>query len=157
MTTIAFKDGIMATDNRIGDGAGGQLSFAGNGKYFQKHGWTVGVAGDIRDHSIGLSILTENGIDKTNPSFNSTTSEVQYLCVRPDGSVEYVSKSEHSTHHIIDGGLSIGSGSEFASAAMDQGKSAIEAVQYAASRDPGTGGAVHWINVKTGESGKVAI
>lgn len=47
--------------------------------------------------------------------------------------------------------LAIGSGADFAIAAMDLGKSAKEAVEYAATRDIYTGGTIKVFNVDTME------
>ena len=45
----------------------------------------------------------------------------------------------------ITGPVTIGSGCEFALAACDLGKTAVEAVEYASTRDVFTGGGVDWV------------
>ena len=49
--------------------------------------------------------------------------------------------------NILTDSFSLGSGSEWAIAAMDHGKNAREAVKYAMTRDTGTGGRVRVINI----------
>lgn len=54
--------------------------------------------------------------------------------------------------NITDGEIwAEGSGRDFALAAMDLGKSAIDAVRYAATRNTGTGGAIRCFDTKTGK------
>lgn len=45
--------------------------------------------------------------------------------------------------------VAIGSGRDFALAAMDHGKTAVEAVKYAAGRNTGTGGTINAMDIKT--------
>ena len=47
--------------------------------------------------------------------------------------------------------VAIGSGRDFAIAAMDHGKSAPDSIKYAATRDTGTGGAISALDIKTGK------
>ncbi len=58
---------------------------------------------------------------------------------------DYVSVSNNEYNHAI------GSGSDFALAALDFGKSAKEAIEYAKTRDSATGGKVHVYDIQTGE------
>lgn len=44
--------------------------------------------------------------------------------------------------------LAIGSGWQFALAAMDFGKTAKQAIEYAATRDNGTGGGVDYVRIR---------
>lgn len=44
--------------------------------------------------------------------------------------------------------LAIGSGWQFAAAAMDFGKTAKQAIEYAATRDNGTGGGVDYVRIR---------
>ena len=51
----------------------------------------------------------------------------------------------------LDYSYGIGTGSEFALSALDHGKTAIEAVRYAAKRDCYTGGRIYSYDIKSGE------
>ncbi len=48
--------------------------------------------------------------------------------------------------------LAIGSGWQFAIAAMDFGKSAKQAIEYAMTRDNGTGGGVDCVRIRTAKA-----
>ena len=58
---------------------------------------------------------------------------------------DYCAVSENEYPH------SIGSGGDFAIAAIDMGKTAREAVEYAITRDSGSGGKVHVYDIEKGE------
>lgn len=70
-----------------------------------------------------------------------------------DGKVYSNMVAEHgvSCQHELKFDESIGSGSKFALAALDHGKSAKEAVEYAATRDIYSGGKITVFSVETGE------
>lgn len=61
--------------------------------------------------------------------------------------------AEHGAANILELNFSevIGSGQKFALSALDFGRSASEAVEYAKTRDCGTGGHVHVFDVATSE------
>ncbi|WP_210772140.1 hypothetical protein [Rhodanobacter lindaniclasticus] len=48
--------------------------------------------------------------------------------------------------------LAIGSGWQFAIAAMDFGKTAKQAIEYAMTRDNGTGGGVDFVRIRTAKA-----
>lgn len=65
-----------------------------------------------------------------------------------DGKVYEVFIDEgYYAEELLTYSMTLGSGGEFALAALDMGKSAQEAVEYAITRDSSTGGEVHVINV----------
>lgn len=51
----------------------------------------------------------------------------------------------------------IGSGEKFAFDAMNQGSDAIAAIRVACAQDPNSGIGIEWFNVKTHETGKIAL
>lgn len=55
---------------------------------------------------------------------------------------------------LIDHDFTMGSGQDFALSAMDHGKSAVEAVEYAMTRDIYTGGKVRAVDVSTHQTTK---
>lgn len=139
MTTIAYRDGILAGDtlissgeNRVGYGQKirqkGQLLYASAGSA----GLTEKVEAWIRSGCIGENPPLKSG-DATGETFlfMPDDSIVWFHC---DGSTLIRAKF-----------FARGSGGEYALGAMQNGATAIEAVKCAMALDRGTGGTVQWI------------
>lgn len=133
MTTIAYRNGIIAFDSRV-------------------------TAGDIiesdsyiKQHSIGDSMFF----------FTGSLCDVEELAGALKNDTEYKGRADADAFVVMNGEVveieargnrifvypvkyprAIGSGAVFALAAMDFGKSAVEAVRYAATRDCRTGGEI---------------
>ena len=65
----------------------------------------------------------------------------------------YTASSDNGVYRssLIEYNDSAGSGGEFAIAALDMGKTAKEAVEYAMTRDFYSGGKVHVYDIETGD------
>ena len=135
MTTIAYKDGVMAADSQTDWFYRETVDI----KIQKKHGVMVGSCGNTGDGKKFRDWILNKG-DK--PELKDKFSA---LVVRNGRVTQYDSclvpmRSEKYT--------AIGSGAAFAIAAMDCGKNAIEAVRIAKRRDISTGGRIRTIKTK---------
>lgn len=148
MTTIAFKDGWLAADGRA---CSGTLIISEKAiKLFKlkDRSW-VGGCGDvplIRAYREWL----DRGAKGNPPALVDPTDKDSWgrlLRVFPSRKTEVLVYDHIGCQAIFDNMYAMGSGREFALAAMDLGKSAEQAVRYAMTRDTGTGGEVIAIKV----------
>ena len=145
MTTIAYKHPYIASDSRCS--AGNVIITDNENKHCHVDGWDSFIAGRACD-SVDFSI-----------NLMKVASDLVYECAAissaPDGDVYHVTQSEdgyYCRYKVESGNVyAIGSGADFALAAMDLGKTAKEAVEYAMTRDVYTGGKVVVFNVESGE------
>jgi ATP-dependent protease HslVU (ClpYQ) peptidase subunit len=141
MTTVAFRDGVMAGDTRI---IYGDMIERGHvRKVFRlKSGLLLGFAGDAHDFQ---RIITEL---KQNPNkLIPTKSDLNVIMVKLDGTVMERdtggwTQAENAKFYAI------GSGRVPALVAMTCGKTAAEAVKIAMMFDPHTGGKVQTVRLK---------
>lgn len=131
MTTLVYKDGVIAWDSRVSSGDtvltdSAQKRYKAHGKTF----WLCGTVGDFADliRAYGLREKPERDLDVGGFVLDSTGLRVLGY---GDGEVW----SSPVTYP-----RALGSGSDFAYGAMDCGRSAIEALRVAAGRDTCTGG-----------------
>jgi len=136
MTTIAYKDGVIAYDSRMNAGA----TIVDDD--FDKKTDRDGVSFFCTGSSPDIENLIELYLGRDNGAHDISASAF----VVKDGSMYLVGWNK--TDGIWRDKLSpekpytIGSGSDHAWTAMDCGKSAVEAVELAKKRDSGTGGLV---------------
>lgn len=155
MTTIAYKDGIMATDSRAT--AGSKIIRGSLEKIFHTEGAVVGVVGDA-DHHIVMSPDFKtlrspkdfpewiSNLEKEEADwgiiavFHDDPETVWIGDVTCDGDT---SKSYFYDTHLKPGeGIARGSGTPWAEAAMVLGMGAEEAVEFTKQFDAATGGDV---------------
>jgi ATP-dependent protease HslVU (ClpYQ) peptidase subunit len=141
MTTVAYRDGILAGDTRV---MSGELIERGHfRKVFRlKTGILLGFAGDAHDFQ---KIVIE--LKKSPANLIPIKSSLNVIMVRPDGVVmerddSGWTQSERAEFYAI------GSGRTAALVAMTCGKSAAEAVRIAMLFDPHTGGRVQMVKLK---------
>lgn len=141
MTTIAYnhKDKEIAVDSRCTSGT--LIVDDKCSKVFKQGGVTFIGGGELADLE-SLIAGYPHGFEEP------VTLNAQAFVVF-DGEVYMVrvDKGEYK-HDSINHNSTLGSGGDFALAAMDFGKSAKEAVKYAATRDCATGGRIKTIKVK---------
>lgn len=141
MTTIAYKDGVVAFDSRV-------------------------TRGSLIDDDDCDKCITVNGVHFILAGAESVFPKI----IEGYFGVEVSAYNGEATGFVVDGGnlwlvgieseggfwknsvdlskaLSVGSGRDHATTAMDCGKTAREAVQFAIKRDVYTGGAVRVRNV----------
>jgi ATP-dependent protease HslVU (ClpYQ) peptidase subunit len=136
MTTIATDGTSMAADGLVL--AGGTITDTAFVKITKlSDGRIVGCSGSGYS-SVAFRKWLEEGGDKTNKP--DLTNNFSALVLHPDGSVlSYDEKCLSMPEHCV---AAIGSGMDFALAAIDCGKGAYEAVRIAAGRDSSTGGTI---------------
>ncbi len=150
MTTIAYKDGVLACDSRVTSGG----NFIHNETVhkiglIEKHGLMYGVAGLFYK---ALSFIRElEALDKlpwnskSDLSFNDPDGEVYLTIIDHAGRVfqfEYGHWAEVEAPYVT-----IGSGCVQAATAMFLGHGAIDAIKIAIQMDSSSGGEIRSLNV----------
>lgn len=137
MTTIAYKKNMIATDSRMT--AGGIIINDMFEKAIFRDGVLFFLSGYVHDFDKFLDeYFKEAGSYAGNISAITVKKGVLiYACAadKEEGGI-WKSSMDRSVH------TALGSGSSFAIAAMDHGATAIEAIEYAMTRDVFTGGKV---------------
>lgn len=135
MTTIAYKDGVMAADEQ-----NSWHSATVNKLWRLKDGSVIGFAG-ARDQGLEALAWIKN-TDLPKP----TVDDLHILRAYPDGRLS-VYKERLVEVFLEEDVFAIGSGSEYAMGAMAAGGRAIDAVKIAAMFDPSTGDGVRTLVV----------
>lgn len=133
MTTIAYRDGVMAADMQV---TAGNRKFRTTKVRATKAGGLVGGAGNLA-HVLKVFDWVEGGMKGDKPDFGEDDGEFECLIVEPDRSV-WLLDEELVPMRVEDGFLAIGSGGPYAVAAMECGRTPEEAVEVAAKFDPAT-------------------
>lgn len=147
MTTIAYRDGIIAADSRVTYGEDGSARVHTCKKLFRKtitqgkkqFDVIIATAGEA---SPGLVFVDWYGSGKPVPDiFLHLGGDFLCLVLTPQGLFEFdvYCRGEE----VSDDFYAIGSGAKAALGAMHCGKSAVEAVRIAARIDPYTGGRIN--------------
>lgn len=147
MTTIAYKDEILAYDSRLtkgdtilDDNFDKSVSIKDNNFFY------TGSPYDL-DHLIN-GFLNKTRVLEDDHQINS-----EAIVIDSDSNIWNCSFDEENAfwRFKLDPKkiLAIGSGMAYALTAMDCGKSAVEAVKYAAKRDIFTGGSIRSYNIYT--------
>jgi ATP-dependent protease HslVU (ClpYQ) peptidase subunit len=142
MTTIAYRDGELATDSRIT--AGDMIVSDVRRKVHRlRDGSVVAWAGSVQDAELLLQAMR-----KTAPraAKHPKLEDISALHLRTDGSLwEYEGEAWVKQDP---GYYATGSGSPYAFAAMDAGATAKDAVRIAIKRDANSGGRVQSLRLK---------
>jgi hypothetical protein len=143
MTTIAYKDGIMAADTQI---VSGSIIQGHARKIDHVNGWLVGGAGVFGCTRPVLEWI-KNGHELSKAVvWGNTIKDCGVLLADPDGNCYFVSTSNDYVTQISTPFAAEGSGYEIALAAMALGRDAKRAVKLAIEMDTGSGGRVTWLN-----------
>lgn len=149
MTTIFYhqESQTIAVDGRV-TSSGLVVSDSDQKWHLEESGDIWFLSGCISDYDLLFSAFKESDRAFDLPAI-------------PDAVAIFVRRGEVFLRGVTDKGeawtqklthsRAIGSGASFALAAFDFGRSAKEAVQYAATRDIYTGGKVHVYDIGTGE------
>lgn len=140
MTTLTYshKDKQIAIDSRIS--SNGTIRSDSHNKIIRNNIGTWFFTGKCCDE-IALSKLYHNDHVKIIPEASAlliNNEAVYYVCVNDEGYCEWFE---------VDHDCAYGSGQDFAIAALDFGKTATEAIEYAITRDIYTGGNIQCVNV----------
>lgn len=141
MTTIAYRGGIVAVDTLVV--AGGVVVDHFGEKTATKDGVMFFFAGSVSDiHKLIDEYFSSAGNDVGNISaIVIDQGNIIKVGGEEDGKGIWKCPQRRENH------IAIGSGQDFALAAMDFGNSAKEAIEYAMTRDIYTGGEVRFYRV----------
>lgn len=146
MTTIAYRDGVIAADSRVTHGEDGSARIHSCKKLFRKTVTQGKKSFDViiataGESSPGMVFVDWYGTGKPIPEmFMHLGGDFICLVLSPQGLFEFdvYCRGEQ----VLDDFYAVGSGAKAALGAMHCGKSAIEAVRVAARIDPYTGGRI---------------
>lgn len=139
MTTIAYKDGVIAYDSR---GTRGDIISNDNlDKRVMSDGIAFFMAGSVADYKHLIDGYTKGARPPKESDVDALIVDkgVVYRAGTGDGEFWF-----HPAQPVD----AIGSGTRFALTAMDCGLSARDAVKMAAKRDTGTGGKIRTFKIK---------
>lgn len=141
MTTIAYRDGILAADSL----ASGPRGRCGSVQKIatNKSGVLAGAGGRVADLSAFIKWI-ESGDTEGAPQ---TADDFDGLLVNPDGAVFLVSQ-DCRLSPITGRFMAVGSGEAHAMGAMAMGATAVEAVRVAIEFDVYSGGEVHLLELE---------
>lgn len=148
MTTIVYRDGIVAADSQLS--TGGDWSSPWPAKKLERHGDDIlGLCGDWAAVRV-LKAWVLGGFEGDQPTVGNCT----LVQITPDQLICYSQGAM-----ILEPGefLSWGSGAPVAMAAMLAGASAKEAVRIACQLDPWSSGPVTWMRRPTLSTGKTSV
>lgn len=147
MTTIAYRDGVLACDSRISNG---DWTTPGRAeKIFRlANGGMVGFAGAASKIEWLKAWIEAGRPEDGRPT--TLPDEVHAIVVGPDGRVEFLEGSRCGVWTFNAPFYAMGSGRVPALAAMMTGASAKRAIIVASALDPSTGGAVRFLRLKKG-------
>lgn len=143
MTTIVYdhKAGVIACDGRSTSGS--TITSDTHKKWVEHDGKVWFYTGAVADVDRFIKYTEHGDMEPPRWPIDCTTILADAGSVYTVG----VSPSGEPWRERLECSRAIGSGCDFAMAAMDFGKSAGEAVAYAATRDSGTGGKVSVFDV----------
>ncbi len=135
MTTIVYRDGVLASDSQCG--CGGMIEGSTKKITQAKDGTMGGLAGDLSSCTKFLDWVESAERAKTDPP---NTGEDEGLLIKPSGEVFVAHNGVLSK---LDAPFAIlGSGARLAAGAMAMGASAKKAVKIACEFDSGSGGKI---------------
>jgi len=137
VSVIAWDGRALAADKRACFGT----VFRTTTKIFRVNGRLVGYAGDADSGEAMLAWYASGAIPSDFPASQSTDSWSGLLVIEPSGQIIRYERTPHPLKFPPQQ-FAIGSGRDFAYAAMHLGKSAAEAVEVACVFDSGCGNGV---------------
>jgi ATP-dependent protease HslVU (ClpYQ) peptidase subunit len=142
MTTIAYKDGVIAYDSRIT--CGRTVTYDDYEKCHEVKGVKFFMCGKTCDYTTLQDAYFGAAVTKEVDASAIVADGEGLWCVGA-GVEDGFWKSPIPSSAIY----AIGSGADHAITAMDMGATAYQAVQMAAKRDTGTGGMIRTASIKT--------
>lgn len=136
MTVICWDGRTLAANKRVSFGT----SIATTTKIHRIDGMLVGCAGGAAEGRACVQWVRD-GMDRSQYPSVQKEDPCSFLVILPNGAIHYYSKAPDPLV-IEDKTFAIGSGSEYADAAMYLGKSAREAVEVAIALDSGCGNGI---------------
>lgn len=140
MTTVAYRDGVMASDSACHVGSVCVHSIQ---KVWKIRGHLIGCAGSLVDMHTFLKWFGAGAWEDKHPKMK----DLDVLVVTPEGKVlTYEDGAPHAIE-VDDEYISIGAGSPIALGALHAGATAVEAVQAAITHCSKTNGKVQVIQL----------
>ena len=151
MTTIAFKDGIIAADSQEthGDGRISECK-----KLYSVSGTIIGTAGDSYTGLIFIDSFERGARMEDAPDLSHVKSDEDFECIVIEDKDNIYTINRFFQKYPVkmpDGFYALGWGSSYAMAAMEMGADAKKAVQIAVKYDAYTGGKIKTMKVKNWE------
>lgn len=140
MTTIAYRDGVLAGDTLVC----GEIKCKAVKVFALKRGGLVGGAGDLPSVLAFVDWLDRPKSEKPDLSHDD---DFEALVISPDGSIEWYERTLRPVP-IAEAYYAIGSGGPFAMGRMDGGGTAEDAVASGIRWDSGSGGEVVAVRLK---------
>lgn len=138
MTTVAYRNGILAADSRAYSGDRTPVGWKA-----KAHRASNGILYAVSSTCVGADALLRDWIeaDCPRPANDDLKPEsFTLLLVKPDGGVFFANGNLALSGPLTDDFFAIGSGEQYALGAMAMGASAEEAVAVACRLDPWSGG-----------------
>lgn len=139
MTTIAYRDGVMAGDTQL---TADTTIYRGKKVYSLPNGSLVGGCGTWSKAYMAIDWLL-SGEKGESPKFD----DAQLLIVKPDGSI-WVADAEFPAYPLLNKYLAVGCGAQAAMLAMNNGASAVEAVKQVSKVDSHTSPPVQFLSIE---------
>ena len=152
MTTIAFKDGIMAADGKVT--IGNQIITLQDKKIFETNGYIVGTAGNCHSCELFREYgFTPSDTDLRGQLMEYIESDKEENCFYAlvwDKEKKTLKQYSNSIYPLVipEQISAIGSGADFALGAMYAGASADKAVEIASKLDINSGGEIYILGDK---------
>lgn len=147
MTTIAYRDGVMASDSLAV--MAGYVKIGGTPKVFRIKGCLVGLTGTARLIRMFTDWFEANYMENNLPPIAPDLTKdspgqddsINAYVVLPNGKI-WRYESGAAPYPVVAAFVAGGSGSDFAIGAMDRGATAAQAVAVAAKYDVNTAGTI---------------
>lgn len=151
MTTIVYKDGIIAYDSRLtGDGMIYSDSFD---KRIKRENWDFFLSGRVSDFEPFMDAFVANEKLKEHRNiyaFAVQNGEGFYVDCDESAGADGLYSIRTISLKLLNEGYALGSGYQFATAYLKIGKSPAEAVELTKLNDSATGGEVRVFSVADG-------
>lgn len=135
MSTVVYRDGVMASDTRAWAGSSTPIGRKMKIRRLED-GTLVGVVTAIPGMGEAISQWIEAGAAPDEiPAIAGKDHDFAALVVRPDGQAMFYYDSPYPSGPLVAPYLAIGSGSHYALGAMAAGLNAVQAVQIAIELD----------------------
>lgn len=151
MTTIVFRDGVMAGDGRETSCEKGESTFIIRDDCVKVHRLPDGRLFGASRTSEDIARLHDAMIEASQPGAqdrwpNPKLDDINALCIDNDATIHVYEGRRWETVEMPY--YSVGSGSRFAFPALDAGADAVKAVEIAKKRDPYSGGDTIFLRLK---------
>ena len=146
MSTVVYRDGVLAADSRAYGGHGQDSPGEKRKIYRLKDGSVVGVTSGVLGMGERFAAWLNAGGDPS--AWTGSDPDLRAIIIRPGGEVFLADDGLYFSGPIRCDHYAIGSGAPYAMGAMAMGASAVQAVHVAIAHDCHSGGRVRAIHVR---------